>query len=75
MAFTQSRHQGTNMRVPTAIDFWSELDGGVLRRLAERQGEMTPAEIVRGRPGPAPTPGNRTDLVGDGSRESESSIS
>ena len=29
----------------TAVDFWSELDADVLRCLAERSGEMTPAEI------------------------------
>jgi len=33
------------MRFLTAIDFWSTLDSDVLRCLAERQGEMTPAEI------------------------------
>ncbi len=28
-----------------SVDFWSELDADVLRCLAERHGEMTPAEI------------------------------
>ncbi len=39
------RHPGTSMCVPTVIDFWSDLDDDVLRCLAERQGDMTPAEI------------------------------
>jgi len=35
------------MYLPTSIDFWGELDADVLRCLAERHGEMTPAEIGR----------------------------
>jgi len=31
----------------TAVDFWSELDADVLRCLAGRHREMTPAEIGR----------------------------
>ena len=30
-----------------SIDFWSELDGDVLRCLGEQRGEMTPAELGR----------------------------
>jgi hypothetical protein len=33
------------MRISTETDFWAELDGDVLRCLAERHGEMTPAEL------------------------------
>ena len=33
------------MNLSTSVDFWSELDADVLRCLAERYGEMTPAEI------------------------------
>lgn len=33
--------------IAAAIDFWSELDADVLRCLAERPGEMTPAELGR----------------------------
>ncbi|HZF06051.1 MAG TPA: helix-turn-helix domain-containing protein [Patescibacteria group bacterium] len=33
--------------LPAAIDFWSELDADVLRCLAERPGEMAPAELGR----------------------------
>lgn len=33
------------MYLSASVDFWSELDGDVLRCLAERNGEMTPAEI------------------------------
>jgi len=48
MAFTRHRHRGTIMTYrPTAMDFWSELDGDVLRCLAERPGEMSPAELGR----------------------------
>lgn len=35
------------MIVPTSIDFWSELDGDLLRCLADQPGEMTPAELGR----------------------------
>jgi uncharacterized membrane protein len=33
------------MRFPAEVDFWSELDAEVLHCLAERQGEVTPAEL------------------------------
>jgi len=33
--------------IAAAIDFWSELDADVLRCLAERPGEMDPAELGR----------------------------
>ena len=33
------------MYLPTAVDFWGELDADVLRCLAGRPGAMTPAEI------------------------------
>ena len=33
------------MRLPAETDFWSELDDEVLYCLAERPGEMTPAEL------------------------------
>ena len=33
------------MDLLTSVDFWSELDADVLRCLAERHGEMTPAQI------------------------------
>jgi predicted ArsR family transcriptional regulator len=33
------------MRRSTETDFWAELDEDVLRCLAERHGEMTPAEL------------------------------
>ena len=33
------------MDLSTSVDFWSELDADVLRCLAQRHGEMTPAEI------------------------------
>jgi hypothetical protein len=36
---------GPIMYLSASVDFWSELDGDVLRCLAERQGEMTPSEI------------------------------
>ena len=36
---------GITVCLSTSVDFWSELDADVLRCLAERQGEMTPAEI------------------------------
>jgi DNA-binding IclR family transcriptional regulator len=32
---------------PSPVDFWGELDAGVLRCLAERPGPMTLAEIGR----------------------------
>ena len=35
------------MRLPAETDFWSELDAEVLRCLAERPGEMTPAQLGR----------------------------
>jgi hypothetical protein len=38
-------HRGTIMRFPAETDFWSELDEEVLDCLAERQGQMTPAEL------------------------------
>ena len=47
MAFTRIHYPGVTMRLPTAIDFWSELDDDILRCLAERKGEMGPAEVGR----------------------------
>jgi predicted transcriptional regulator len=35
------------MYLPTVVDFWGELDADVLRCLADRHGEVTPAEIGR----------------------------
>jgi len=29
----------------TAVDFWGELDGDVLRCLSEKRGELSPAEV------------------------------
>jgi hypothetical protein len=39
--------RGTLMYLPTPVDFWGELDADVLRCLAERHGQMAPAEIAR----------------------------
>jgi hypothetical protein len=36
---------GALMRISTETDFWTEMDDDVLRCLAERPGEMTPAEL------------------------------
>ena len=35
------------MTAPASIDFWSELDGDVLRCLDEEHGAMAPAELGR----------------------------
>jgi len=35
------------MNLPTSVDFWGELDADVLRCLANRHGEVRPAEIGR----------------------------
>ena len=35
------------MTASASIDFWSELDGDVLRCLDEEQGAMAPAELGR----------------------------
>jgi DNA-binding IclR family transcriptional regulator len=32
---------------PASIDFWSELDGDILRALDEEHGAMAPAELGR----------------------------
>jgi predicted ArsR family transcriptional regulator len=32
---------------PNAVDFWTTIDADVLRCLAARDGEMTPAQIAR----------------------------
>jgi DNA-binding IclR family transcriptional regulator len=33
------------MRIPVETDYWSELDAEIMRCLAERPGDMTPAEL------------------------------
>jgi hypothetical protein len=35
------------MKAPVAIDYWSELDGDILRALDEEHGAMAPAELGR----------------------------
>lgn len=46
---TKRLHRGEPIKMisPASIDFWSELDGDVLRCLDDGHGEMAPAELGR----------------------------